>query len=322
MNRNIVRRDSGKPAKVVDQHLIKLARGANEHHAAAEEAVASTKAAAGQALQHALAAGRLLAEAKEKVEHGHFGDWLEENFTGSERHAQRYMKLAKSLPALSPNPTRVSDLTLRGALKLLAQAEDADAQRDRGKGAAESGTAVGHEKAGEGIEPAAPIHGDATPDNAQDPKGSDSQQPGESAPQSPQAPRTPPAPTDQVGRALPDSAFIRDAFAERPKYTSLMHRFSLLKGEFEQLAEGPSGKWPARHEKEWRAAVDHLHQIIRYCTPHALCPYCGGRKCETCKHTGYLPEDVYKRVPADMKREVVHQSPTSGAMAGAAAAAV
>lgn len=63
--------------------------------------------------------GGMLAEKKEALGHGEWLPWLRDNFEGSERHAQRFMKLYAERHKILENPTRVSDLSLRGAFKLV-----------------------------------------------------------------------------------------------------------------------------------------------------------------------------------------------------------
>ena len=71
---------------------------------------------------HAIRAGELLLTAKQSVtEHGEWLKWLKIYCEFEERTAQRYMRLAKNkeeLKALS-NPTRLSDLSLSKAYRLL-----------------------------------------------------------------------------------------------------------------------------------------------------------------------------------------------------------
>lgn len=112
-----------------------------------------------------------------------------------------------------------------------------------------------------------------------------------------------PAPSlDQVGRTLPgDAPAIIDAFACLPQFRSLLKRISDLKAELDRLAEGPAGRWVAVELKSFDAHVGNLHRDLRHCIPYAVCPSCGGRKCSACKNTGYMPEDVYKRVPEDVR---------------------
>lgn len=71
------------------------------------------KAQAGAAI---LEIGKRLIEAKEQLSHGEWLPWLEQRVEFTERHAQRFMKLAREYS----NPTLVSDLGATKALALLA----------------------------------------------------------------------------------------------------------------------------------------------------------------------------------------------------------
>jgi hypothetical protein len=73
------------------------------------------------AIGHALTCGHLLAQAKEVVAYGEWGEWLRRNFAASARTAEGYMRIANRWPEIEANPQRVADLTLRGALLLLAE---------------------------------------------------------------------------------------------------------------------------------------------------------------------------------------------------------
>ena len=61
----------------------------------------------------------MLAKAKQACRHGEFLNWLDENFEGSARHAQRLMLLAKTYP----DPEAIPAFSLRKALRLLAGKE-------------------------------------------------------------------------------------------------------------------------------------------------------------------------------------------------------
>jgi 16S rRNA G966 N2-methylase RsmD len=76
-------------------------------------------------LAHAIEAGQLLRQAKGDVDHGEWLPWLAANCPDiSERLAQRYIQIAREFGKLEEcnptNPTRVADLSFRGALKVLA----------------------------------------------------------------------------------------------------------------------------------------------------------------------------------------------------------
>ena len=102
------------PAAGQPSSLAKLAEQINEHHAACETAMKA-------GLENALQAGRGLAEVKSQLPHGSFGQWLADNFHGSERTAQAYMRVAKRWPEDEAKAQTSADLSLNGALKLLAR---------------------------------------------------------------------------------------------------------------------------------------------------------------------------------------------------------
>jgi Protein of unknown function (DUF3102) len=102
--------------------LVTLAEQINAEHRACEVAAAS-------AVEHAIRCGELLLEAKERSGHGGWLKWLKENCEVSSRHAQRYMQLAKDQRVI--NPTRVSDLSLRGAMRQLREAKAVSREQRR-----------------------------------------------------------------------------------------------------------------------------------------------------------------------------------------------
>lgn len=112
------------PAPVAVTDLVELARLANEEHRACEEALQA-------GLAHALAAGEYLLRAKALIPHGGWLPWLAENFEGSERTAQAYMRVSREWPQLEEGKAqRVADLPFREAVRLLA----APSEKARGLG--------------------------------------------------------------------------------------------------------------------------------------------------------------------------------------------
>lgn len=82
-------------------------------------------------VEHASNAGEMLIEAQKALRKaigwGHWGAWLRDNFDASESTANNYMRLASNREDLEryieENPERAGDLSLRGALKLIAELE-------------------------------------------------------------------------------------------------------------------------------------------------------------------------------------------------------
>ena len=87
--------------------LVALASEINHHHQLA-------CLRAGEAVSHAVEAGKLLLAVKATLPHGEFGDWLQSNIRVTPRQAQRYMAAAQGKPtpvrALASNTTPVSFL--------------------------------------------------------------------------------------------------------------------------------------------------------------------------------------------------------------------
>jgi hypothetical protein len=102
--------------------LENLAAQINTEHRACEAAAVS-------AVEHAIRCGELLLEAKERSGHGGWLKWLSANCEVSSRHAQRYMQLAKDRGAI--DATRVSDLSLRGAMRQLRESKAVARERRR-----------------------------------------------------------------------------------------------------------------------------------------------------------------------------------------------
>jgi len=94
--------------------LADLAARIQQEHEAAVSAVK-------RGCEHAIAAGKLLIEAKDQLKHGQWLPWLENHCQVSARTAQTYMQLAR----LAPDAQRVADLPLRRAALRLQQLDRA-----------------------------------------------------------------------------------------------------------------------------------------------------------------------------------------------------
>ena len=98
----LIERESGR--------LNALKERINEEHRLCEEAV-------GAALEHAINAGEGLTQMKARTSYGMWGAWLRENFEGSERTAQAYMRLHRRREEIRNG---AADLSIRGALSSLS----------------------------------------------------------------------------------------------------------------------------------------------------------------------------------------------------------
>jgi hypothetical protein len=98
--------------------LPELAARIRAEHGATRDALKSS-------IDHSIAAGELLIEAKAKVPHGQWLPWLRDNCAMSERTAQLYMRLAKNRTAIEDQIRNgVADLNLNEAAALLMLGSD------------------------------------------------------------------------------------------------------------------------------------------------------------------------------------------------------
>jgi hypothetical protein len=96
--------------------LVDLAARIRAEHEAAGGALK-------RSLQHAMAAGELLLEAKVQLKHGQWLPWLE-SCGISERTAQRYIRLVHNRETIEAKSDNMSDLSVSGALAMIAAPRD------------------------------------------------------------------------------------------------------------------------------------------------------------------------------------------------------
>jgi hypothetical protein len=86
------------------------------------EHIQAANATTRRSLEHAIAAGQLLIEAKELVDHGEWIAWIETNCEIGPRHAQTYMRLARNRHKLEPLKTSCdSHLSIAAAEALVGK---------------------------------------------------------------------------------------------------------------------------------------------------------------------------------------------------------
>src|SRR5262245_8473621 len=81
-------------------------------------------------LMHARKAGELLLEAKGQVAHGQWLTWLKDNVRCSVRTCQVYMRVTQGWSQLEANTQGIAHLTIEGAMRLLAEADEAEALQE------------------------------------------------------------------------------------------------------------------------------------------------------------------------------------------------
>jgi hypothetical protein len=97
--------------------LTDLAVRIRDEHAKVKEAVQ-------RGAEHALEAGRLLWDAKRRVRHGGWMDWVAENCDISQSTANLYMNVASKLPGVGSNSQCITNMTLNEAIALISGRDD------------------------------------------------------------------------------------------------------------------------------------------------------------------------------------------------------
>lgn len=108
--------------------LETLATRINEECRAFERDKATVLEHAESGLRHAINAGEMLSEVKASLNHGEWLPWLRENFEGTPRYAQMFMKLAVNRDRL--NTKRLSHLSISGALRELEPPEEPEPEEE------------------------------------------------------------------------------------------------------------------------------------------------------------------------------------------------
>jgi len=111
---------------VGDNRLPELAAKISNAHTGA-------RAAATLSLEHAIAAGAYLIEAKRLLAHGQWAKWLAENVAFSERTASMYMRFARNRDVIDTKIGNVADLSIRAAIGELTEPRRPDKLSDMAK---------------------------------------------------------------------------------------------------------------------------------------------------------------------------------------------
>jgi hypothetical protein len=98
---------------VLGKTIVALARTANRENKLATES-------AQNAIEHAVRAGDALCKARDLCDAGQWGNFIDKEFDGSLRTAQKYMRLAKNWRKLTANAPRAALTSQRKAAQVLS----------------------------------------------------------------------------------------------------------------------------------------------------------------------------------------------------------
>ena len=105
-------------------------------------------------------------------------------------------------------------------------------------------------------------------------------------------------PTDAMGTPLPSDDIIED-FNNIRRIKAVQASLKDLRKQIHELVEMPFGAFLTQTQLD--AHIKNLHAALKFSIPYAVCPMCKGKKCDSCRTVGWMPKEVYERVPRDLR---------------------
>lgn len=108
------------------------------------------------------------------------------------------------------------------------------------------------------------------------------------------------ATADKLGNELVHPWLV-DAFTKRQRFDKVARALREQRDELLSLIDTAAGAFLARQRKSIEGQANAMVEVIRLVAPFCVCPYCAGERCKQCQQSGYLPEELYKVVPSELK---------------------
>lgn len=220
-------------------------------------------------LDKAIRIGELLTEQKASLEHGEWIPWVEGNLPFGRVEAWRYMRIFGKQEDL--NVSSVKHLPVGDLVDFIATPAP---ELDEDEGDWENGdeeVIVEDEQEDDEIKQVAPCTEICTGSDAE-PESVDS---------------------DVLGEIAADAkelkAICRAADDIRKRTTALVKKKGLVSAWL----------WP----QILKQYLQNFSKEIKKAIPHALCPMCGGKRCDQCNHTGYVGKTVYGKLIKENENE-------------------
>lgn len=103
---------------------------------------------------------------------------------------------------------------------------------------------------------------------------------------------------DRAGKAVPEH--LRAVFTEGDdRFEALRKLVQEMERQWKGLVE--DGLCVHSRDQEMQAHIANLKAWVKFTRPHATCPYCGGKKCDACRKTGWVALGVYDAAPGEKK---------------------
>jgi hypothetical protein len=103
------------------------------------------------------------------------------------------------------------------------------------------------------------------------------------------------------GEGNPIPAKLKAIFARSKELLDLERALQAVAKKLDDSQEDPL--YAFIHVQSTTADIDNAKRAIRFAKPHATCPYCkgAGKTCKACKGLGWVPKQVFKQAPSEMR---------------------
>ncbi|MCE5230492.1 hypothetical protein LLG95_12985 [bacterium] len=128
--------------------------------------------------------------------------------------------------------------------------------------------------------------------------------PTEPPPQFPPPPRPPEEPPagvlDRLGRSIPNDR-IAEAFRREHELVALCTDVSKLKTTVLNRIDAEDTLYADITAARFEADANNLRHQIDSAKPYAVCPWCGGEGCKSCRNRGWVNNSTYDLAPRELK---------------------
>lgn len=105
-------------------------------------------------------------------------------------------------------------------------------------------------------------------------------------------------PKDQLGRVIKHK-HVASAFARADELKQWKTKVHALARELNAI-DPVIGAYVNRQQID--SDLKSVAANLRFGIPYAVCPCCKGKKCENCRQAGWVPKEVYERIPESVKK--------------------
>ncbi len=248
--------------------------------------------------------GETLRRVKEKIDHGQFEKWVEDNCPFGPRQAQKYLQFQARVQSLTDPPRELIDAEWRELTYPQKRTDCALLPPSETQALMESEGGVEPEE--RETQPPAKTEVKTSVSVEADPTKSPdwtSKSPVTEPSQSEEDEGDTEAPADADGVPIPAS--LAPIFSVAEQFESLARSISILKGQIEDAVEGSPEAFSSLSHQQVSADLSGLRQRMTEAIPYLICPMCGGedpqKTCKLCNGRGWLSRFRARTVAIELR---------------------